>query len=189
MNLPKPLIAVAITVVAAVGFAVLGGINANEENEQVIRDGLAKELDSCKRGSLGGFDGLGTSDFSSSWASSIGGSDRLTRAALEGFDYSIDDVEVHGDKATATLTLTHKSLGGMEEAVERIVADAEADSQYVSYPSSYEKQQYLMARLEEHIAGIEPTTGEPFTVDCVLKDKTWQWTKGSKELFSSKLFA
>lgn len=191
MNLPKPLtivVTVVIVVVAAVVLAVLSGTHADEENERVIRDGLAKELDSCKRGYLGDFDGLGTSDFSFSGSSSIDGSDRLIRAALVDLDYSIDDVEVHGNRATATLTLTRKNLADIEEASKRIVADAEANPQYVSY-SPYEQQRYLLAQLEEYIAGVEPTTGEPFTVDCVLKDKTWEWTKGSKELFSKKLFS
>ena len=81
-------------------------------DEEVIKEGIASELDPIKNLDDATLDEI-LSEAGSEFAmlESMGiDSKTLVKSYLDGFDYTIDSVEVDGDSAKATLTATCKSF-------------------------------------------------------------------------------
>ena len=105
----KRLVALVFAAVLALGmFAVAGCSSSNDE--QVIRDGIAKELDVFKNPTKEALqpymDQMDSSQMAQLEAYGIDIVEFLQHA-LGKFDYEIGDITIDGDKATAALTVTN----------------------------------------------------------------------------------
>lgn len=108
-------------VLAATLALALGACSTGPSDEELIRQGLSAELDQLVNKSGDEYDEI-MSDVESSYASMLGdyGIDpvELAESIFDGFGYTIDAVEVDGDTATASVTLTMKSMTDFMEKVE-----------------------------------------------------------------------
>ena len=101
------------TLIACAMAACLGLVacSSGPTDEEVIKEGIASELDPIKNLDDATLDEI-LSEAGSEFAmlESMGiDSKTLVKSYLDGFDYTIDSVEVDGDSAKATLTATCKS--------------------------------------------------------------------------------
>ncbi|MDO4533307.1 MAG: hypothetical protein Q4C36_06250 [Coriobacteriia bacterium] len=105
----KRLIALVFAAVLALGMFAVAGCSSNND-EQVIRDGIAKELDVFKNPTKEALqpymDQLDSGQMAQLEAYGIDLVEFLQHA-LGKFDYEIGDITVDGDKATAALTVTN----------------------------------------------------------------------------------
>ncbi len=102
------------TLIACAMAACLGLVacSSGPTDEEVIKEGIASELDPIKNLDDATLDEI-LSEAGSEFAmlESMGiDSKTLVKSYLDGFDYTIDSVEVDGDSAKATLTATCKSF-------------------------------------------------------------------------------
>ena len=96
------------TLIACAMAACLGLVacSSGPTDEEVIKEGIASELDPIKNLDDATLDEI-LSEAGSEFAML---SKTLVKSYLDGFDYTIDSVEVDGDSAKATLTATCKSF-------------------------------------------------------------------------------
>ena len=115
----KRLVALVFAAVLALGmFAVAGCSSSNDE--QVIRDGIAKELDVFKNPTKEALqpymDQLDSGQMAQLEAYGIDLVEFLQHA-LNKFDYEIGDITVDGDKATAALKVTNVDVSAITNDV------------------------------------------------------------------------
>lgn len=100
----------ACAVLALVGGLVLTGCSGGADPEQLIREDITSSLDELKNMDEETIqeyaDQIGTTGLESY---GIEATD-IIAAMVDGFDYTIDSVEVGEDSATATVTVTSKSM-------------------------------------------------------------------------------
>lgn len=114
----------ACAVLALVSGLMLGGCSSGPDAEELIREDITSTLDELKNmddaaiqeyaDALGDV-GLGSYGIENS---------ELIKAMVDGFDYTIDSVTVEEDTATATVTVTSKSMGELSNIDPDAMAEA-----------------------------------------------------------------
>lgn len=165
-----------LVLTAALAATMLAGLTAcgGESAEDVIRKGVTEELESIKNLDQAALDeimaGAGAAD---AGLDEYGiDMEEFCRTWLTGFDYSVDNVTVDGEKATVTVTITCKSLmEGVNIFMDKVTAlteDPEAMSQ-----SMDELNQQMGTMLMEAI-GEAPAETNTVDLPYVLNGNTWE---------------
>lgn len=165
-----------LALVAALAATMLAGLTAcgGESAEDVIRKGVTEELEGIKNLDQAALDeimaGAGAAD---AGLDEYGiDMEEFCRTWLEGFDYSVDNVTVDGDNATATVTITCKSLmEGMTIFMDKVTAltdDTEAMSQ------SMDELNLQMGTMLMEALGEAPLETNTVDLPYVLNGNTWE---------------
>ena len=169
-------LAVLLGIFALMGAAALSGCAGNENNnEDIIRDSLSSELDSIKN-----IDDSFVNDFSESINMSqlsMYGIDgvEFMKAYLDGFDYTIDNITVDGDQATAQITLTCKSYTGYTQALQAAVDEIKANPDSISaMQSDSEINDVIGDIVIDSLNNVDLATTEPITITYTRVDDTWE---------------
>ena len=106
------------------------------------------------------------------------------------FDYTINDVKVDGDKATASLTLTNADVTSV---IEQATADITGNiDQYTDMLTAEDGQEQFMKVYFDKIYEILDSTDKTVTTDADLtltkKDGQWEVDDSSKEQVVSAMF-
>ena len=169
----------------AMGAVALVGCGQN--NEEVVRAGVATELDKLKN----------LDDETLSLLASEAGADDLAEfgidskefvsSYLSGFDYRIDGVTVDGDTATATVVLTCKSFSqyssSLEEATNALVQD-----ESILDMTSEELNTKIGEVVMNTIAEVPVAETDPIELTFALQDNTWTPTDDTEQAIGSALF-
>lgn len=156
------------------------------DHEQAIRDSLTQELDSIKN-----LDEAFVADLES--ASGVSALEEFGidpkeffTSYLSGFDYTIDEVAVDGETASATVTLTTKSYTELNDAIQsNLDALVSDDSLYtLSEEEVYAK---IGQTVMDTIDGLSPVQTEPITIAYELIDRTWTPTEESQAAIDEAL--
>lgn len=168
----KHLVTVARSLVAAlVCVAALCACAGGPDVEALVRADLTTSLDLVKNADRETIDNLMEDiDASELEAYGVDGTE-FAASLLDGFDYSIDSVEVEGDKATATLTITCKSASTLYGELEGLTTELLSD------PDVYTMtQDELYARVGELVLeALDETEPRTTTVEVVYTDNDGTW--------------
>lgn len=169
-------LAAAAMALALMGACLLGATGCVAPTpEDAIRSSLSQKLDGIK-GLDDGFlselqDDLDVDRFSEY---GIDGTEFM-RSYFDGFDYSIDDIVVDGDTATATVTLQCRSFSQyrdrLTEAAENLVGDREK----LASMSNDEVNAAYGALITETLEGVENAPTAAFTITYKLDEDTSTW--------------
>ncbi|MCL1799573.1 MAG: hypothetical protein FWG23_07560 [Eggerthellaceae bacterium] len=92
--------------------------------EEAIRMAITEELDGIKAGTDEDFNAMVDSFMRNDELDQVGiGREEFYAVWMNGFDYAIDDIAVEGDKATASVTITHRSIDEATEIYTASVMD------------------------------------------------------------------
>lgn len=156
----------------------LVGCSSDEDEEAAIEQAISAEFDKLKNLDAATVDEI---------AQSVG-NDELTKmgidakdfakAYLDGFDYSVQKVEVDGDKATATVTMTCKSLSEFQSPLTTLAAE------YVGDSSNWEKSesqiyQELGTKIMDTLKSTPTATTQPITLH--FTESGGEWTADENE--------
>ncbi len=178
MKLRKIIAMLCITVLAAGCFGVLSGCGPN--NEEVIRESLTKQFDAYKNKDESILTET-NENLSGMQLEQLGiDVEELTLAVLDGMDYTIDDVEVNGDTATAHVTIISKSYSAFEDAMNQILNSIEDDPN-IAGMTQQEAQEYVGQKMMEALNNIEPTAQEA-TIEYKKEGNMWQPVRGTHSL-------
>lgn len=166
---------VAIAMSVALALFSVAGLSgcATESAEDMITAAISGELDAYKN-----MEDSVMTDIASKVEEQglqtlgIEGQDFAT-AILDGFDYSIDNVEVNGDTAVATITIVSKSYSGFEAEVQNIVQDMLSNSADFAGKSTEEVQAALGERVMAAFESI-PVSTEQVQIEYKLEGNTWE---------------
>ncbi len=172
-----------LALAAALGCGLIGCAPAPEE---AIRASLSEKLDDIKGLDEGFLRELQADmDIDRFGEYGIDGLEFM-KAYLEGFDYSIDSVEVADGTATATVTLTCKSFSQYRErlaaaAQELIAGDALSTMGNDEINAAYGKL------ITERLQGIESAPTQSFAVTYELDGDAWEPTTALEHQISSAI--
>lgn len=96
--------------------------------------------------------------------------DEFAASLLEGFDYTLDGIEINGDKATATVTIVSKSYADLEQKLEEAYNEFTDPSMLQSYAGMTEDQLYDM--IGDKLMEALDNTKVDSTTATVVYDKT-----------------
>ena len=148
------LLACSLVAVLAVACGLVLGGCSGESPEKVIREDLTAKLDQIKNVDDEAIeDLLGATDTSAFEQLGVDPTDFM-KAFLGGFDYTIGDVVVDGDTATASVSVTCKSLQTMQGEIEDLAYDLLADPEIYTL-SEDEIMERVGSAMLEAIEGSE----------------------------------
>lgn len=168
------LLALAVLLALSVGMVGMTGCKGGTNDEEAIRASLTSELDSIKN-----IDDTFVNEFSESINMSqlsVYGIDgvEFMKSYLNGFDYSIDSINVNGDNATAQITLTCKSYTGYQQALQQAVDEITADPDSLAALSSDEINQKIGEIVIGSLDGVELAATQPISITYTKVDGTWE---------------
>lgn len=173
------MIAVVLAVVCGI---TLGACSSGPSAEELIREDLTANLDEIKNLDDEAMDelvaemgDLGLGDYG------IGAEDLIT-SMIDGFDYSIDSIDVEEDTATASVTVTAKSMSelmdldydAMSDDILDAVASGEVDITDDDAINAWVGE-YIMGIID----GLEPVEKD-ITLTYVNGDDGWEMDEGSE---------
>ena len=149
------------------------------DHEQAIRDALTQELDTIKNLDEGFINEIASQD-------EVANPNEFFKSYLSGFDYSIGDVTVDGETATATVTLTLKSFNEFNESLTAAMDSLLADDSLVNL-----SEEDLYTRIGQSVMDavntLEPKQIEPLTITYELVDNEWTPTSDSQTQLDNAL--
>lgn len=181
MKLTKSLAAIGVSAMMVMTLGTFTGCNANEANEQVIRDSLTKELDPYKNHDSSVISQIQSQNAVALATVGVDGKE-YAEALLDGFDYAIEDVTVDGKNATATLVMTQKDID--EDQAEAIMEELSEDPTFAEM-SLDERKAALGDKIFEYIASVPAAAQEPVVVEFVMNGNIWELTDASQQRMQS----
>ncbi|MEG0375102.1 MAG: hypothetical protein RR547_12510 [Raoultibacter sp.] len=163
-------LAIAVAALLLTGLTACGG----EAPEDIIRKGVTEELESIKNLDQAALDEIvaGAASSGTDFEEYGISMDDFARTWLSGFDYTVDSVTVNGEDATATVTVTCKSLmEGVNIWLEK-ATEAASDPAIASLPTD-ELNKKIGSLLLESI-GAAPTETNTVDLPYVLNGNTWE---------------
>ncbi|WP_296011197.1 hypothetical protein [uncultured Adlercreutzia sp.] len=172
----KILSGAAALLLALAVMVALPGCGGGQSDEDVIRASLSQELDSIKN-----IDDSFVNEFSESINMSqlsVYGIDgvEFMKAYLDGFDYTIDSIEVNGDTAQAQITLTCKSYTAYAQALQDAVNEITSDPEKIASVngSDSEINDMVGGIVIDSLNGVDLATTEPIIINYTKVDNTWE---------------
>ncbi|WP_080797366.1 hypothetical protein [Arabiibacter massiliensis] len=177
-----------LLVAALLAFGAFALVSCGPSAEEVVREGVTKELDSLKNLDASLVDELAASAGVEQLADFGIDAKEFVSTYLGGFDYRIDDVTVNGDAATATVTLTCKSFAAYTDALEAASAELAGDESLADL-SEEELNQKLGQTIMDAIAAVPATETAPVALTFERKDNVWTPTADAQHALSNALFS
>lgn len=173
---------------SAVLVCSLGGVVGCSNSEQMIRQGTAEMLDHYKNIDETVLEEASAA-LSETEAKAMGLTyEEMLQSMLDGFDYTIDSVNVDGDTAEAVVTITSKNLQGMTDEVEKLQSEMMSNTELQKQGTDALLKWYG-EKMMEYMNNAPIETHEPLTLDYVLKDKTWELTSSSQKALENFITA
>ena len=168
-----------LAVVVAVSCGVVLGGCSSANPEQAIRDDLTATLDEVKNVDDATIEELmGSVDTSQLEPYGIDGTE-FARSLLDGFDYSIGDITVDGDTATAQVSITCKSAMDLYDELENMMTELSEDPDILSLLSDEEAFSARLGELlMEAMDSLEPSTKD-LELTYTNADGTWTMDSSS----------
>lgn len=176
----KKIISIMTAVALVAGALCLVGCGQN--NEQLIREKLTEELDTFKNQDDSALSSIATAMENEGLDEMGIDSQEFAAAVLNGFDYTIDDVQVNGDTANATVTIVSKSSSDFTQRITE-VAQTLVDDPAIAELTSEEKMSKLGEAVMQAFDETEVVT-ETATIEYKLNNNTWEPVDGSNSLAS-----
>lgn len=187
MRYAKTIMAACLAV-AVLGFGALSLAGCGPSAEEVVRQGVADELERLKTHDAALLDELAADSGADQLA--VYGIDAQTfiAAYLDGFDYRIDEVKVEGDEATATVVLTCKKFDAFTQALTEATT-ALAEDEGTADLGDEELNAKIGEVVLEVLAGVAPTESSPVELPFARTDNVWSPAPGAEQALSRALFA
>ena len=196
----KTIVAACLAAVAlSVGALSLGACGPSAE--EVVRQGVADELERLKTHDEALLDELAANDNNlpvicgESGMVNSGGlatygidAKSFIAAYLDGFDYRIDEVKVDGDSATATVVLTCKKFDAFAQALTEATTALAEDGQTAELDADQINEKVGQLVLEA-LGSVEPTESNPVELPFTRTDNAWGPASGAEQALSTALFS
>jgi hypothetical protein len=159
---------------------VFGGCAENEE--QKIETLLVQDLDSYKEQKSEALDNLVTLLDAQEFETYGIDPYAFVSDYLEGFDYSIDSIEVEEDHASVQVTLTNKSMADYNEKLEAASANLNQEES-----SQEEINEQIGQMVLESMSDAEVVEKEPVTLAYTKTEDGWQADEQNSEILAAAL--
>lgn len=180
---------VALVLALVVSSIATSGCAQTNSNEQIIRQSLSQELDSIKNlepAFIGDIESQMGADFTT--FEEIGISpEEFMKDYLQGFDYTIDNIQVNGDSAVATVTITCKSYSDFEKKMSEAASELFLNAGDLSNLTTEQLYQLIGDSLMETLQSVELAQTGPVEIDYTLEGNTWVPDSNTETAIASAL--
>lgn len=193
-KMKKAALAVLTSMALVLSLGAVAGCSSPADDEKVIRETLTEELEQLKNADEEAVealvsaieDGVSASDLAQLESMGLT-SQSIVDSMLEGFDYTINDITVDGNDATAAVTLTTKNFDQFTTDVAEVVSGMlENPSQYASM-SEDEIMSLVGEKVQEALTNLPLTTNDvALTYEKI--NNVWEPTDQAVEDLSSVFF-
>lgn len=181
------IIAVGLSLILTAG--IVTGCGEKVSDEELIREAITEELDSIKNLEDETLEEMGVEDLAEQLEPMGVDGEEFMKTYLDGFDYTVGDIKVDGEKATASITLKIKSFNSINTEMQNVSADMLGSADELAEMSEDE----LMVKMGEVIMGIIEKTElketEPIEISYELKDKVWTATTESEQNITNAMLS
>lgn len=188
MNLKKKLLLAATAALLAFGATALAACGG-ESDEDAIAKALTTDLDQVKDIDEAFLDEAISSDDLSYLADYGIDGKEFVKCYLEGFDYSIDGIEVDGDTALATVTLTCKSMDDYSEALNQAIEDMTSDISRFADMDEDEVNQEIGSVIMGALSGLQAKPLDPIVIEYEKTNGQWAPTEDAEDVVASAMFS
>lgn len=186
MKLKKVLGALVASGLMVFAMGALAGCADN--SKQVITDSLNEEIAQIKSMDPEAIGDL-TAMLPESTLEMLGiTSEQFMSAIFDGFDGTVDSVEVDGKTAQAVVTFTSKNLSDIEEQMDAISDEMMDDPSQFEGMTTDEIYAWTGEKIMEYINNAPVETHDPVTIDYELNGNTWEPTADSQVKLENALF-
>jgi hypothetical protein len=178
---------IALSMALALAFSMIAFAGCGKSDADVIKDDIKSQLEAIKKK-----DG----QFVEQLKSQIGAEDlsaygidaeAFINSFLDGFDYTIGDVKVDGNTATAQITIKMKSLSAYQTAIGTAVDELLNEPDVASL-----SQDELMSRLGQVMISaldkVEPVESSPITLTYNKVDNKWTEAESNQTAVANALY-
>lgn len=172
----------------AIGGLVLGGCSSTEDDEAAIKEALSAQFDRLKALDDATVDEISQA-IGSNELSSLGVAPAdFAKAYLDGFDYSVQNVKVDGDNATAEVTVTCKSLKEFESSLTTMA------NEYIADSGNWEKSeaqiyQEIGAKVMESLKSVPTATTSPIKLSFTKSSGEWSPDSSNESAITNAMIA
>ena len=171
---------------ALLAFSASALTSCGKSAESIIKDDITRQFDSIKK-----IDGdLATTLAASLTAESfdVYGIDPATfvQSYFKGFDYSIGEIKVDGDTATAQVTLTCKSYAELKAAIDAEAGKLNDDVEFI-YLSHDEQYERIGAIVMNALDSATPAETKPIAIKYTKKDNEWKIADNTAQTIAKAL--
>lgn len=181
------IIAMGLSLILMAG--IVTGCGEKVSDEELIREAITEELDSIKNLEDETLEEMGVEDLAEQLEPMGVDGEEFMKTYLDGFDYTVGDIKVDGEKATASITLKIKSFNSINTEMQNVSADMLGSADELAEMSEDE----LMVKMGEVIMGIIEKTElketEPIEISYELKDKVWTATTESEQNITNAMLS
>ncbi len=172
----------------AIGGLALTGCSSAEDDEAAIKEALSAQFDRLKNLDDATVDeisqAIGNNELSNL---GIAPAD-FAKAYLDGFDYSIQSVKIDGDSATATVTVTCKSLKEFETSLTTMA------NEYIADSGNWEKSeeqiyQEIGAKTMESLKSVPAATTSPLDLRFTKSSGEWSPDASNESTVTNAMIA
>ena len=191
MKLKKALLACCVAAITASCLFALAGCGGNKSDEDIIREGITTELEAIKSMDQEFVDTLVADSGSSDFAAYGIDVTEFMKGYLDGFDYSVDTIEVaeDGNTATVIVTLTCKSFAGFMEQVQTDSTEWAANIDSAASMTNEDINAAVGGIIMDALGKVESVTTDPISVTYEKVDGSWQAAAGTEDVISAGLLS
>lgn len=179
----------ALLLVLSVNAAV--GCGTKEKHEEIIKKSIIEELDSVKNMDEKFLDECVEAAGADELEAFGVEPEEFVKACLADFDYTLGDITVEGEKASASVTLKCKDFEAFEKELEKAAEEmlmASAGEELMEM-SEEEMREKLSALILDAMSNMEAKETEAIPVDYELVGDKWTPTPESEQRITDALFA
>lgn len=183
-----------MSAVLVFSLGMMAGCASPQNQEQLIRESLASELDQLKDADEDVMADLVSSIESGVGASNIAQlesmgltSQSIVESMLEGFDYTINDVTVNGDKAVAEVTVKAKNFSEFMTDLTDVVSELMNDPSQLAGMSEDQIMTMVGDKVKEVLANL-PLVDSTIDLNFEKSGNMWEPTAGAASALSSVFF-
>lgn len=190
----RVVLAVLTSAALVLSLGAMVGCSSPADEEKIIREVLTVRLDELKNVDEAAMEGLvsaveegaSASDLAQLEAMGISSKDFI-ESMVEGFDYTIGDIAVNGNAATANVTVKAKNFSGFVEGATELMSSIIDDpSQFASMT-----QEEVMTAVGDKVKGLLadlPLVENDLGLDLQKKDGIWELGSSASKALGSVFF-
>lgn len=190
----KAALAALMSAVLVFSLGALAGCSPPTNDEELIREALASELDRLKSADEEDMaalveaaeEGLSDSDVAQLESMGVTAQD-IVKSMVEGFDYAITDVSVNGDTAIAEVSVTSKDFTDFTTGIAEAVSALLDDPEQIASLSEDEIMTVMGDKVKDTLANL-PLSENTVDLDMKKTGGVWEPTAGAGAALGSVLF-
>lgn len=180
-------------IVSMISFVLMAGLltacGKKVDDEEIIRQALMEEVDGIKNMEESALEEMGAEDLTAQLEPLGINGEEFLKSYLEGFDCTIGDIVVDGDRAIATATLKCKSFNDINTELQDVSTQMLENPEELADMSEEEIMQKMGEIFMDVTKKAEVKETMPIEINYELQDDIWTPTSESEQSIAEAMMS